>query len=450
MNLYALLRRRAASPVRVGLIGCGKFGSMFLAQARRTPGLHVVGIADRDVPRAQASLDNIGWPAAQYGAPTLDAAAASTDLATCVTEDADALIQLPQLDVLIDATGSPPSGIRHCLSAIDHGKHVVMVNVEADALVGPLLAERARKAGVVYSLAYGDQPALIAEMVDWGRACGLEVVAAGKGTKYLPEYHDSTPETIWGYYGITPEDAVKGRLNPQMFNSFLDGTKSAIEMAATSNSTGLLPPHNGLLFPPSSTDELPSVLKPKGDGGVLEGRGMVEVVSSLQRDGTPIERDLRWGVYVTFAAGDEYVRRCFKEYGLLIDESGWYAGMYKPYHLIGLELGISVASAALRKEATGCPDGWRADVGAVAKKDLQVGEVLDGEGGFTVWGRCIPASTSLSRGVLPLGLAHGCKMRSAVRKGELLSWNDVEFQGEELLEAVAFRREMEISCPPLY
>lgn len=212
MNLYGLLRARADSPVKVGIIGCGKFGSMFLAQARRTPGLHIVGIADKIPENAKTSLARIGWTEAQFAARTLEDAAACPHGSTCVTDDAMSLIKLPALDVLIDATGSPPAGIRHATTAIEHGKHLVMVNVETDALVGPLLAERAKAAGLVYSLAYGDQPALIAEMVDWARAAGLEVVAAGKGTKFLPEYHASTPDTIWDYYGITP-GAKAERLN---------------------------------------------------------------------------------------------------------------------------------------------------------------------------------------------------------------------------------------------
>ena len=246
------------------------------------------------------------------------------------------------------------------------------------------------------------------------------------------------------------ENARKGGLNPQMFNSFLDGTKSGIEMAATANATGLLPPSDGLLFPPSGVDDLSTVLRPASEGGSLEARGMVEVVSSLKRDGTPVERDLRWGVYATFAAGDEYVRRCFGEYGLQTDESGWYASQYKPFHLIGLELGISVASAALRGEPTGCPTGWRADVAAVAKRDLEVGEVLDGEGGYTVWGKCLPASTSVSHGALPLGLAHGCRLRAPVATGATLKWSDVDFEGAGLEESLQVRREMEIACPPLF
>ncbi len=450
MNLYHLLAARAAArqPVGVALIGAGKFGAMFLAQARRTPGLHVVGIADLDPQRARDTLARVGWPAAQYAAASLDAAAQGG--ATWIGEDTAALIAHPAVEVVIDATGNPAAGMRHALAAIAHGRHVVMVNVEADALAGPLLAARARAAGVVYSLAWGDQPALICEMVDWARAAGFEVVAAGKGTKYLPAYHASTPDTVWGHYGLTPEQAAAGGMNAQMFNSFLDGTKSAIEMAAVANATGLAPPADGLGFPPCDVDDLASVLRPRADGGVLAQRGMVEVISSVQRDGAAIARDLRWGVYATFAAGDDYVARCFAEYGLKTDASGRYAAMYKPYHLIGLELGISVASAALRREPTGQPLDWHADVVTVAKRDLAAGELLDGEGGYTVWGRLAPAAASLAAGALPLGLAHGCRLRRALAAGETVGWDDVDIDPN--LESVALRREMEreYAAPPAH
>jgi predicted homoserine dehydrogenase-like protein len=440
MNLHRKLLERAEAgrPVRVGLIGAGKFGSMFLAQVPTTPGLHLVGIADLSVPRARAALARVGWPAERYEAASFAAALATGG--THLTEDSGALIAA-DLDVVIEATGNPAAGIAHALACIAAGRHVVMVNVEADALAGPLLAERARAADVVYSLAYGDQPALVCEMVDWARAAGFEVIAAGKGTKYLPAYHASTPETVWGHYGIEPERAAAGGMNPQMFNSFLDGTKSGIEMAAIANATGLAAPGGGLGFPPCGVDALPSVLKPRQEGGVLDGPGMVEVVSSLNRDGSPVERDLRWGVYVVFRAPGEYQARCFAEYGLVTDPSGRYAAMYKPFHLIGLELGISVASAALRGEATGAPTGFRADVAAVAKRDLSPGERLDGEGGATVWGRLMPAAESLACGALPIGLAHGVTLTRAVAAGDSVGWNDVAIDAG--LPAVAVRREME-------
>jgi len=440
LNLHRLLAQRAADndPLRVALIGAGKFGSMFLAQARRTPGIHLVAVADLDPVRARESLDRTGWEKEQYSARSLDEAGQRGT--TCVTQDSAAVIASSAVEIAIDATGSPAAGIRHALACCKHGKHIVMVNVEADCLAGPLLARRARESGIVYSLAYGDQPALICELVDWARAAGFEVVAGGKGTKYLPAYHESTPDTVWGHYGFSQEQVARGDYNAQMFNSFLDGTKSAIEMAAVANATGLTPAPEGLSFPPCGVDYLPRVLKPAAEGGALHHRGQVEVVSSLERDGRPVPRDLRWGVYVTFAADSDYVKRCFSEYGLATDESGNYAAMYKPYHLIGLELGISVASAGLRREPTGAPTGFRGDVAAVAKRDLKAGETLDGEGGYTVWGRLMSARDSLACGALPIGLAHRTKLTRAIRKGDTVTWRDIAMPETE---AARVRLEME-------
>ena len=429
MNLHRLLKQREerGEPLRVGLIGAGKFGSMFLSQVRHTPGMRVVAIADLTPQRAREALKNVGW-------------SESSITALRYFDDARHMIDEPDVDIVIDATGSPSAGIVHVLACCERGKHIVMVNVEADALAGPLLALRAQQAGIVYSLAYGDQPALICEMVDWARACGFEVVAAGKGTKYLPEYHASTPATVWKYYGLSEDDARRGGLNAQMFNSFLDGTKSAIEMCAVANATGLHAPE-GLSFPPCGVDELPTVLRPLSEGGVLHQRGQVEVISSLKRDGSPVARDLRWGVYVVFSGGSEYVERCFREYGLVTDPSGQYSALYKPFHLIGLELGISVASVGLRGEPTGAPIGFNADVVATAKRDLAPGEMLDGEGGATVYGRVLPAEESLRLEGLPLGLAHHVRLHKAVAAGQPVRWTDVEI--DEAAPAVQFRRTME-------
>lgn len=440
MNLYARLQQRAAAgqPLRVGMIGAGKFGSMYLSQVPRTPGIHLVGIADLSPDRARAALRNVGWKDEAFAARTLDEAARLGN--TAIIDDNMALIASPHVDIVIDSTGNPAVGIAHVLACCEHRKHIVMVNVEADALAGPLLKRRADEAGIVYSLAYGDQPALICEMVDWARAAGFGVVAAGKGTKYLPTYHASTPDTVWNHYGLTAEDAARGGMNAQMFNSFLDGTKSAIEMAAVANATGLAAP-SGLKFPAVGVDDLARILKPREHGGILDQRGQVEVISSVERDTRPVFRDLRWGVYVTFAADSEYVARCFKEYGLITDPSGQYSSMYKPFHLIGLELGITVASIGLRGESTGAPICWHGDVVATAKRDLKVGEVLDGEGGYTVYGKLLPASESLALGGLPLGLAHGVKLVRPVAAGQAVSWDDVAFDPNA--RAVAFRREME-------
>ena len=240
MSLYAALQEREArgEPVRAGLIGAGKFGTMFLASARTTPGLQVLGIADLSPDRARDALARAAFEPDRGQAPSAAAAAASGD--TWITDDVAALVSAPEVDVVLEATGNPYAGVSHALLAGEHGKHLVMVTVEADALCGPELCRRVEAGGGIYSFAYGDQPALICELVDWARATGLEVVCAGKGTKHLPEYHHSTPETVWGHYGFTEEEAQQ--LNPQMFNSFLDGTKSAIEMAAVANATGLRAP----------------------------------------------------------------------------------------------------------------------------------------------------------------------------------------------------------------
>ena len=440
MNLFAKLQQRAADgkPVRVGMIGAGKFGSMYLSQVPRTPGIHMVGIADLSPDRAKAALRNVGWKEDSFTATSLESAAKQGN--TAIIDDGMALIKSPYIDIIIDATGNPAIGIAHVLACCEHRKHIVMVNVEADALAGPLLKKRADEAGIVYSLAYGDQPALICEMVDWARAAGFSVVAAGKGTKYLSSYHSSTPDTVWQHYGLTAEDAAKGGMNAQMFNSFLDGTKSAIEMASVANATGLSAP-TGLRFPAVGVDDLSRILIPKSDGGILDTRGQVEVISSLERDTRPVFRDLRWGVYVTFAADSEYVARCFREYGLVTDPSGQYSAMYKPYHLIGLELGITVASIGVRGESTGAPICWNGDVVATAKRDLAAGEVLDGEGGFTVYGKLFPAQESIALGGLPLGLAHGVKLLKPVKAGQAVSWSDVAFDANST--AVKFRREME-------
>jgi predicted homoserine dehydrogenase-like protein len=441
MNLHTLLLERESQshPVTVGLIGAGKFGTMFLAQARLTKGLHVAAVADLNVERARSQLATAGWPKEKFAASSLDDALKKR--ATHVTADSEALIKHPGVEVIVEATGIPEAGIVHALKSVEHGKHIVMVNVEADAVAGPLLARKAKAAGVVYSLAWGDQPALICEHVDWARAAGFKVVAAGKGTRYEPHYHRSNPDNVWDildkYLNITDRKSI----NPKMFNSFVDGTKSGIEMTAVCNATGLVPQSEGLGFPPATRFELAEVCKPKSAGGTLEKEGVTEVTSSVYRDGKDVPHHLALGTYVVIEGEADYARQCFKEYAMLPDKSGRYAALYRPIHMIGLELGISVASAALRNEPTGAPTGFRSDVAATAKRDLKAGEVLDGEGGFCVWGKQTPADVSLAQRHFPLGLAQNVRLKRGVKEGERLKWSDVEYDPNDT--AVRIRREME-------
>jgi predicted homoserine dehydrogenase-like protein len=424
-----LLSRRANdTPVKVGLIGAGKFGSMFLSQVPTSVGLKVVAIADLDPVRAKAACAGVGWP---------------DDLidATVFCDDAHHMMKSYDLDVVVEATGNPIVGISHALGAIENGLHIVMVNVEADVLAGGYLAAQARSAGVVYSMAYGDQPALTCELVEWARSTGFNVVAAGKGTKFLPSYHQSTPDTVWDHYGLTPEQATAAGMNSQMFNSFLDGTKSALEMAAISNATGLSAPEDGLAFPPAGMDDLAHVLRPRSKGGQLTGDGMVEVVSSVERDGRPVFKDLRWGVYVVIEAPNDYAAACFRQYGMNTDASGRYSAMYKPFHLIGLELNVSILSCAILGRPTGSTQAFHSDVVAVAKSDLRAGCQLDGEGGYCVWGKLMPAKKSMALGGLPIGLAHHVTLKKDIAFGSVLTWNDVDI--DHTSQAYKIRKAME-------
>jgi len=414
-QLPEILARRLADkgPVRVGVIGAGKFGSMFLNQVPFSPHLAIVVIADLNVSRARAACANVGWSDERIDAVRF-------------TEDGMDLIADSSVEVVMEITGSPAAGCAHALAAAKHGKHIIMVNVEADVLAGPVLAEAHRKAGTVYSMASGDQPAQVCEIVDWARTCGLSVVCAGKGTRYQPEFHDVTPDDVWTHYGLSPEQAAAAGMNSQMFNSFLDGTKSAIEMAAIANATGLSAPVDGLKFPAIDFDNLQNTLIPSAAGGMLDGEGFVEVIASEHRgEKSEMHNHLRWGVYAVFKAPNKYARDCFLQYGLKTDQSGYYAAMFRPYHLIGLELGVSASNAAIRQEPTGSTKSWRGDVVAVAKKDLKPGDKLDGEGGYTAWGKLMPARNSLQKRALPIGLAHAVTLTRAVGQGDTISYDDV-------------------------
>ena len=437
MNLSSLLARRTADgrPVRVGLIGAGKFGSMILAQAKCIDGYHVAGIADLDLSRARDSLARVGWPAARVTARSVGEAL--DEGTTHLTDDALALCAADGIECIIEATGHPIAGLRHALAAIEAGKHVVMVNVEADVLCGAYLAEKARANGVVYSMAYGDQPAAICELVDWVHSCGFELVAAGKGMNFAPPYRYSTPDTVWGYFGWSEEEVAAGDFNPKMYNSFTDGTKAAIEMAAVANATVLDCPDDGLAFHPCGLQDLAQTFKPQSEGGRLPKSGLVDIAASREPDGRVVLNNIQYGMFVTFRAPDDYTRACFQQYGLLTDESGWYGSMWRPFHLIGLETSVSVLSACLRGEPTGSSARYRADAVATSKSDFQAGEYLDGEGGFAVWAKAIPAAQSVAPNALPIGLAHHVKLKRSISRDQVVSFDDVEIVDD--LDIVAMR-----------
>ncbi|MDV7271572.1 Gfo/Idh/MocA family oxidoreductase [Thioclava sp. A2] len=431
MNLSSMLAARNAQnkPVRVGLIGAGKFGSMILAQAKHIAGYHVVGVADLNPAKARESFKRVHWEDERFAAKSVSDAYASGT--TYITDDAAELFAFDGIECVIEATGHPIAGIRHALAAIEAGKHVIMVNVEADVLCGAWLAQKAREKGVVYSMAYGDQPAAICELVDWVQASGFELVAAGKGMNFCPHYRYSTPDTVWGFFGWSEEEVRAGDFNPKMYNSFTDGTKAAIEMAAVANATGLDCPDDGLAFHPSGLQDLANVFKPQSEGGQLARAGLVDIAASREPDGRVVLNNIQYGMFVTFRAPDEYTRACFQQYGLLTDTSGWYGSMWRPFHLIGLETSVSVLSAVLRGEPTGSSTRYRADAVATAKGDFAAGDYLDGEGGFKVWAKAIPATKAAAIDALPIGLAHHIKLKRPVKRDQVISLDDVEIAADQ-------------------
>lgn len=439
MNLHQLLQQREADgrPVRVGLIGAGRFGAMFLAQVQTTPGIRVPLVVDINPERALSTLDVIAWPESQRVGTAAEALAGG---GLAIIDNADPLFD-GGIDIIVEATGNPIAGIEYATRAIDAGIDIIMVNVEADVLAGPALAERARRAGTIYSLAYGDQPAIIAEQVDWARTSGFEVVCAGKGTKYLPSYHKLNPDTIWDIWQYTPEFIEQARLNPYLHTSFRDGTKAAIEMAAVANAAGLKPSDNGLTFEPADVYNLSKIQVPKADGGVLDHSGTVDVVSSLYRDGTWVPNHVQEGTFVVIEAENPYSRASFRE-GEWHANGDRFVAMYRPYHFVGLELAVSVASISEHRAATGAAIGFHGDVIACAKKALRAGEVLDGEGGFAVWGKSVSAELSVREGALPIGLAHKVPLRVEKAEGEIIRWDDVDLPAA-LDAAIAVRREAE-------
>jgi predicted homoserine dehydrogenase-like protein len=440
-NMIQMLgaRNESGNPLRVGLIGAGKLGSMFASQLGRVPGVHLLGVADLSVDRARAAMQRAGWSEERYTAR--DSEEALRTGKTYLTEDATKLIAAPGIEVVVEATGVPHVGITHALAAIEHRRHIVMLTAEADVLLGPLLGRRAAAVGVTYSMAYGDQPALICELVEWAQVCGFDVVCAGKGSRYLPTSTAVNPDNVWQYYGFSAERIARSEENPRLYTTFADGTKCCIESALVANATGLIPQPEGLAFPPCSIDDLPTVLRPRSEGGVLSHKGTVECVADSGPDGVPIPHNIRLGVYVVIEAADDFIKRSLREYGVKTDPSGRYAAMYRPYHLVGLELPVSIMRVGLLGQATGSPISFTADVVARAKKDLSVGEVLDGDGGYTVYGTLRPAKESVREGELPVELASDMRLKRSISRGEIIRWADVEYASSSPL--IALRREME-------
>ena len=408
--------------INIAFIGCGKFISMFLSQYNQLKKIKIDTIVDLDIERAKSNCIKSGLKK-----ETVEKINFVNSLDSILNRN---------IEIFIEATGNPIAGTLHAYKIIKVKKNIIMVNVEADVLCGKYLSDLAKENNVIYSMAYGDQPSLIIEQIEWARLNGFFVTCAGKGTKYHPSFEYSTPESVWNNYGMTAEQAKKAGMNPKMFNSFVTGDKSSIEMAAVANASGLKCPVNGLTYPPVGVYDIANKLRPKDKGGHIDHEGQVEVISSIDRKKIQIENDLRWGVYIVIKAQNNYVKNCFKEYGMVTDNSGEYSAIWRPYHYVGLELAQSIYSIALDKKPTGYTKFFNADVVSVAKKDLASGEILDGEGGFASRGRLVASKDSIGSNFLPLGLSDGAKTKKSIKKDEFIKVDDVEINWkQEVLKA---------------
>ena len=411
MFLYSKLKDYNKT-IHIAFIGCGKFVSMFLAQLNNLVKIEVDIIIDLDIKRAKYNCINSGLKKTTFEKINF-------------SKNVNDILENNNIDIVIEATGNAKVGILNAIKIINSKKNIIMVNVEADVVSGKYLSDLAQKNGVIYSMAYGDQPALILEQIEWATVNGFEVTCAGKGTKYHPSFEYSTPETVWDNYGISAEKAKKSGMNKKMFNSFLTGDKSSIEMAAVVNASNLLPPENGLSYPSLDTLDLVNKLIPKKFGGLLNFDGQVEVVSSIDKYKAELNNHIRWGVFIVFKGKSKYIKNCFEDYGMIVNSSGDYTAIWRPYHYIGLELAQSIYSIALNMQATGKTLYYKADVAAVAKVNLKPGDILDGEGGFKVKGKLISAKLSKEKNILPLGLSDNVKVRKNINKNQVISMEDI-------------------------
>jgi len=392
--------RELGRPVRIGLVGAGQMGLGFVVQAARIDGMEVSAIADIAPDRGVRAFERAGRTDVRTGG---DLAAAVERGHAVVVDDGLALTRLP-VDVIVDASGVPEVGAQVAFAALLAGKDIALLNVECDVTVGLLLARMAERLGRVYTVCRGDEPVECKALVDHARDIGFTVVCAGKG-KNNPLDPAATPESV------AAQAAAKG-MNPHMLASFVDGSKTMIEMAALANATGLSVSRRGMTGPHSTVDELSAVFRPERDGGLLPAPGVVDYCTG------PVAP----GVFVIGHSDDPVV---VDEMAYLGMGPGPYYTFYRPYHLASVEAPLSVAQAVLDRTPSLAPVAWNAEVLAVAKRDLAKGELLDGIGGETVYGVTDSASQAQDGGHVPLGLAAGARVLRDVPAGTVLTSADV-------------------------
>jgi len=411
--LYQKLKslQEKKQPIKMGLVGCGQMGSGMVSLVSQMPGLEVVAIAELDLERAKGAYETAGIP--EENIVVVDNPEKAEDLLgrgkVIICKDASALVSIPSLQAVVEATGIPRVGAQVALQCIFHQKHVIMLNVETDVTVGWILEKMAEKANVSYAVSAGDEPGAIKELYNFASSLGFSVVTAGKG-KNNPLDLDATPEDC-------QEEALRKDMNPRMLTSFIDGTKTMIEMAAVANATGLVPDVPGMHGPKVDVSELTQVLIPKKDGGILSRSGVVDYSTGKVAP----------GVFLIVTTGKERVRKDLGFYGM---GEGPYYLLYRPYHLCSIETPLSVARAVLFNEPTLNAEQRVAEVVTVAKQNLDVGVTIGAIGGYHVLGRIYPLQEARKKNLLPLGLAEGARVKMRIAKGEYISMDMVEPQTE--------------------
>ena len=428
--LYDRLEKLQADdqPIQVGIIGAGTFGTQIITRICQMQGMRIAASADLIMERGAAALQTGGVP--QDAITVCDTPASINDAMRqrqfAVTDDPAAIIG-SDVDVVVEATGNAEAGAQHGFDAIAASKHLVMVTIEADVVVGATLRQLADQAGTIYSLAYGDEPALAIELYEWARTLGFRVIAAGKGTRFIPEFRKATPDDVPRLYGFTGED-----YNAHVFCSFLDGTKHAIESVTLSNATGLAVDVRGLHFPAIDLREMPDRLALQSKEGILQREGVVEAVSSMRPDETLVERNVRGGVFAVIDAPDPQAIESMASYGeiigMMIGKTSGQAMIYRPQHFVGHEMPLGIARMMLSGETIGAPIGQISAVVAAVKKPLAPGTILDGEGGFTVCGLAERAEIARQQKLVPIGLTQGAEVLAAIPDGGLITYDNVRLK----------------------
>ena len=444
--LSALLaeREKKGKPIKVGIIGTGKFGGGLVTQIARMKGMTVSAIADIKPENARYAY------AAAYGDVAVGSADSQQALEGAihagrfaVVEDGLLVAEAEGLDVVVEATGLTDVGAKMASATIAAGNHLVMVNVETDVTIGALLRRKADRAGVVYSLVDGDQPGVTMNIIEWAWSLGFEIVAAGRGTELFASDPAGTPDSVPERYGFDEETLQRRTINLKMYNSFRDGTKAQVEATAIANMAGLVPDVRGMHEPSCNLADIPQRCSLVEEGGLLSQHGVIELANSVAADGeTMLDDPLKMGVFAVIRAEHPFIREDLTNYNCHPGGDGKNFLLYRPYHLVAVEAPITIARAALYGMPTGAPRPTpSADVIAVAKRDLQAGEVLDGGGGYTVLGQSEKATVARDEGLLPLGLAQGAVLQVDVAQGAAIGYDMVALMEDSLVAEL--RREQD-------